>query len=116
MAEELTPPKDDDNLGNRDAEGNAKDEKKLRRRSGNDEQSLRQGTGVSGRGKAKLRSKDAPEVASEGRDEVLRELAKACKRQGNFLLACKKYTQVLWRTTAVKFTQSVAYIVCMRAY
>lgn len=35
---------------------------------------------------------DAPK-----REDTLRELAKACKRQGNFHLACKKYTQVSLR-------------------
>lgn len=33
-------------------------------------------------------------MAEGTREDVLRELAKACKRQGNFHLACKKYTQV----------------------
>lgn len=35
--------------------------------------------------------------AEDGRENILRELAKACKRQGNFHLACKKYTQVRMR-------------------
>lgn len=30
----------------------------------------------------------------EDRNEVLRSLARACKKQGSFQLACKKYTQV----------------------
>lgn len=34
------------------------------------------------------------EVAEGSREKMLAELAKACKRQGNFHLACKKYTQV----------------------
>lgn len=33
-------------------------------------------------------------AVEEDREGVLSELAKACKRQGNFHLACKKYTQV----------------------
>lgn len=67
MAEELTPSK-----GN-DAEKDAGVSKHM-----------------SGRGE----SKGSGGGAEEGREEILRELAKACKRQGNFHLACKKYTQV----------------------
>lgn len=39
-------------------------------------------------------AKGPGELSSEERLEVLRQLAKACKAQGAFQLACKKYTQV----------------------
>ncbi|CAN0099903.1 unnamed protein product, partial [Scytosiphon promiscuus] len=42
------------------------------------------------------------EEAKSVREDVLRELAKACKRQGNFHLACKKYTQAGDRLKALK--------------
>ena len=35
------------------------------------------------------------DIERDSREDVLEELAKACKRQGNFQLACKKYTQVV---------------------
>lgn len=79
MAEELTPPKGDDadhpaNGGGSMTSGRGSEGKEGRRQSG------------------EIRG----DTATEGREEVLRELAKACKRQGNFHLACKKYTQA-WR-------------------
>ncbi|CAN0550224.1 unnamed protein product, partial [Ectocarpus sp. 12 AP-2014] len=47
--------------------------------------------------------KDGGESGNSGtREDVLRELAKACKRQGNFHLACKKYTQAGDRLKALK--------------
>lgn len=81
MADELTPPKHEGT--GKDAGGGAR--KVDLGRGGENKEDLRQ------RGESK------GENASEGREEVLRELAKACKRQGNFHLACKKYTQVLHR-------------------
>lgn len=71
MAEELTPPKTG---------------------SGESEAGRGGGAGLGGESKAGGRRSSAS--AEGGREEVLRELAKACKRQGNFHLACKKYTQV----------------------
>ncbi|CAM9626988.1 unnamed protein product [Hapterophycus canaliculatus] len=41
-------------------------------------------------------------AAENTREDVLRELARACKRQGNFHLACKKYTQAGDRLKALK--------------
>lgn len=76
MAEELTPRKE---------EGNDKDSN----RTG--------GEGTRGRRRSSSSADEAKDdaFAREGvREDVLRELAKACKRQGNFHLACKKYTQV----------------------
>lgn len=66
MAEELTPVKEDGNQngGNR--------------------------TG----GEGKEGGRRSSSSAEGAREDVLKELAKACKRQGNFHLACKKYTQV----------------------
>lgn len=66
MAEELTPQKED----------------------GNDKDSNRTG------GEGKKGARRGSSIAGGAREDVLRELAKACKRQGNFHLACKKYTQV----------------------
>ncbi len=71
MAEELTPPKPGSGEGETGGGG---------------------GAGLSGESKAGGRRGSAN--AEGAREEVLRELAKACKRQGNFHLACKKYTQV----------------------
>lgn len=70
MAEELTPQKED----------------------GNDKESNRPG------GEAKRGGRRSSAIAEGAREDVLRELAKACKRQGNFHLACKKYTQVSSRS------------------
>lgn len=71
MAEELTPPKASSAESETGGSG---------------------GVGLGGESKAGGRRGSA---SAEGvREEVLRELAKACKRQGNFHLACKKYTQV----------------------
>jgi intraflagellar transport protein 140 len=39
---------------------------------------------------------------SEDRNDVLQALAKACKKQGSFQLACKKYTQAGQRVKAMK--------------
>lgn len=66
MAEELSPQKEDGN--GKEGGRNGGEGKKGGRRSSSSEEG--------------------------GREDVLRELAKACKRQGNFHLACKKYTQV----------------------
>lgn len=66
MAEELTPTKED-------ADGKEGDR-----------------TGSEGKREGRRSSVSA----ESAREDVLRELAKACKRQGNFHLACKKYTQV----------------------
>jgi intraflagellar transport protein 140 len=38
----------------------------------------------------------------EDRNEVLRALARACKKQGSFQLACKKFTQAGEREKAMK--------------
>lgn len=72
MAEELTPPK----------EGSGS------------ETSGSRGVALAG-GESKEGSRNNTASAEGGREGVLRELAKACKRQGNFHLACKKYTQVV---------------------
>lgn len=72
MAEDLTPAKAGDNEGNAGAGAG------IRRKS----------SGGGGGGESKAAD------AVDGREDVLRELAKACKRQGNFHLACKKFTQV----------------------
>ena len=40
--------------------------------------------------------------SGEDRNEVLQALAKACKKQGSFQLACKKYTQAGQRVKAMK--------------
>lgn len=72
MAEKLSPPKDNASEGGGGAVG------------------LSGGSGGGG-GESKYAK------GEEGREDILRELAKACKRQGNFHLACKKYTQVQMR-------------------
>ncbi|CAM9699790.1 unnamed protein product, partial [Choristocarpus tenellus] len=71
MAEELSPPKDGEGVG---SSGSARAVREGKRES----KGIAKGGGGGG----------------EGREQVLRELAKACKHQGNFHLACKKYTQV----------------------
>lgn len=40
-------------------------------------------------------------MGQEERLEVMKQLAKACKQQGSYQLACKKYTQVRGRTSTV---------------
>lgn len=73
MAEELTPPKEAGSGSETGGSG---------------------GVGLGG-GESKAGGNRSKAATAEGaREEVLRELAKACKRQGNFHLACKKYTQV----------------------
>lgn len=37
---------------------------------------------------------------AEARSALLAKIAKCCKRQGNYHLACKKYTQVRWPARA----------------
>lgn len=80
MAEELTPPKGEDT--NRDEGGN----------QGGRSSQRSSGGGSGGQGESK-----GTEAAECSREKMLAELAKACKRQGNFHLACKKYTQVRWK-------------------
>ncbi|CAM9286859.1 unnamed protein product [Discosporangium mesarthrocarpum] len=76
MAEQLTPPKDvwEEGAG---------------------------GTSNKRRNSANYDSKST-NSGGEGREDVLVELAKACKRQSNFHLACKKYTQAGERLKAMK--------------
>ena len=70
MAEMLSPPKENASEGGRGGGGGGG------------------AVGLAGGGESKYAK------AEDGREDILRELAKACKRQGNFHLACKKYTQV----------------------
>jgi intraflagellar transport protein 140 len=46
------------------------------------------------------------EKGAEDRNEVLRSLARACKKQGSFQLACKKYTQVEMKVFSFFYFQS----------
>ena len=45
--------------------------------------------------------KSQSESKEEDRMEILRQVAKACKQQGSYHLACKKYTQVRPRLGAI---------------
>lgn len=74
MAEELTPPKEGVDEKGGEAVGLGSSDR----------------TGGGGFGGGSERKGVSVE---EDREDILKGLAKACKRQGNFHLACKKYTQ-----------------------
>lgn len=92
MAEELTPQK----------ETTTENDGGVRRRSSD---------GFDGRG-----GETKGLSTEDERVDVLRELAKACKHQGNFHLACKKYTQVKIATVGGLFSFGVKHISVFTAW
>lgn len=97
MAEELTPPKPkaaDDHAGGSPEEtgGGGGGSSEGKDGEGKD------GYGGGSRGKAAA----AAAAAAEDRNETLRALARALKKQGSYTLACKKFTQAGEREKAMK--------------
>lgn len=96
MAEQLTPPKpkaaeDDDSGGAAGTGGGIGGEGKDGEGKGGEG---KDGYGGGSRGKAA--------AAAEDRNETLRALARAIKKQGSYTLACKKFTQAGEREKAMK--------------
>jgi len=97
MAEQLTPAKPQASAGSEDAGGDDYGEGKEGEGKGGESKD-----GYGGGSNAASRRKAAAAAAAEDRNETLRALARALKKQGSYTLACKKFTQAGEREKAMK--------------